>query len=280
MEHVAWTDHPRLRKPVLIAAFEGWNDAGEGATYAARYLARQWNARRFAVVDPEEFFDFSSTRPTVRLDEGFQRQIEWPSTELAAGAVPGGDGDAVILIGTEPQLRWRTFTREIVELATGLEVSLVVTLGALLAEVPHSRPVPIIGTADDEDLIRRLDLRRSTYQGPTGIVGVLTDATRRAGIPTVSLWATVPSYVPGAPSPKAALALVERVGSVLGVAIPAVELTEAAGSYERQLDELVAGDDDMAGYVARLEEAADEGGADVDDHQDLIEEVERYLRDQ
>jgi proteasome assembly chaperone (PAC2) family protein len=279
MEHVAWTDHPRLRRPVLIAAFEGWNDAGEGATYAARYLARQWSARRFAVLDPEEFFDFSSTRPTVRLDEGFQRQIEWPSTELAAGGVPGGDGDAVILIGTEPQLRWRTFTSEIVEVAGELDVSMVITLGALLAEVPHTRPVPIVGTADDEDLIRRLDLRRSTYQGPTGIVGVLTDATRRAGIPTVSLWATVPSYVPGAPSPKAALALVERVGSVLGITVPAVELAAAARSYEQQLNELVAGDDDMAGYVARLEEAADEGGDD-DDHEGLIEEVERYLRDQ
>ena len=278
MEHVAWSSHPRLRHPVLIAAFEGWNDAGEAATYAARYLAQQWGARRFAVVDPEEFFDFSSTRPTVRLDNGFTRHIEWPSTELAAGAVPGASADVVILIGTEPQLRWRTFAEQILGVARELDVGMVITLGALLAEVPHSRPVSIIGTADDDDLIHRLDLRRSTYQGPTGIVGVLSDSLRRAGIPTASLWAAVPTYVPGAPSPKAALALVERVASVMAVAVPTTELEIAAASYERQLDELVADDDDTASYVARLEAAADEAGAA--DHDDLIEGVERYLRDQ
>jgi predicted ATP-grasp superfamily ATP-dependent carboligase len=278
MEHVAWSSHPKLRRPVLIAAFEGWNDAGEAATYAARYLAQQWGARRFAVVDPEEFFDFSSTRPTVRLDTSYTRHIEWPSTELAAGAVPGGAADVVVLIGTEPQLRWRTFAEQILGVARELDVGMVITLGALLAEVPHTRPVSIIGTADDDDLIHRLDLRRSTYQGPTGIVGVLSDAMRRAGIPTASLWAAVPTYVPGAPSPKAALALVERVASVLAVSVQTSELEIAAASYERQLDELVADDDDTASYVARLEAAADEAGDD--DHTDLIEEVERYLRDQ
>ncbi|MGI8663178.1 MAG: PAC2 family protein [Acidimicrobiales bacterium] len=276
MEHVAWSDHPRLRRPVLIAAFEGWNDAGDAATYAARYLAEQWGARRFAVLDPEEFFDFSSTRPTVSLDDGRHRQIEWPSTELAAAAVPGTAFDAVILIGSEPQLRWRTFANEIVEVARELDVGMVVTLGALLAEVPHTRPVSVIGTADDDELIDRLDLQRSTYQGPTGIVGVLSDAMRKAGLSSASLWAAVPTYVPGAPSPKAALALVARVAALLSISVPTTELEIAAASYERQLDELVADDDDTASYVARLEASID----DPADELDLIDEVERYLRDQ
>ncbi len=264
---------------MLIAAFEGWNDAGEAATYAARYLAEQWGARRFAVIDPEEFFDFSSSRPTVRLDDDQQRQIEWPSTEMTAGAVPGGGGDAIVLIGTEPQLRWRTFCEQVSAVARELDVSMVITLGALLAEVPHSRPVSVIGTADDDELIARLGLRRSTYQGPTGIVGVLTDAARKLGIPVISLWAAVPTYVPGAPSPKAALALVRRVAEVLSVSVPTAELEIASASYERQLDELVAGDEDTASYVARLEEEVDEPDDEVEDD-DLITEVERYLRDQ
>src|SRR5579885_598063 len=158
MEHVLWTDRPQLREPVLIAAFEGWNDAGDAATFACRWLAEQWSARPFATIDPEEFFDFSSTRPTVRLDEGRQRQIEWPGFQLAAASVPGASVDVVTLIGSEPQLRWRTFCAEVTRVAHELDVRLVITLGALLAEVPHSRPVNIVGTADDDELIRLLDL--------------------------------------------------------------------------------------------------------------------------
>jgi predicted ATP-grasp superfamily ATP-dependent carboligase len=280
MEHVVWTSRPRLRRPVLIAAFEGWNDAGEAATFAARYLADQWGARPFATIDPEDFYDFTSTRPQVRLDDGQQREIVWPSNELSACSVPGADLDVIVLLGSEPQLRWRTFCSQIVEVAQAHEVRLAVTLGALLAEVPHSRPVSVIGTAYDPELVRRLDLRQSTYEGPTGIVGVLHDALRQGGVPSASLWAAVPTYVPGAPSPKAALALIERTTELLAVPVQTTDLQIATAAYERQLDELVADDDDTAAYVAGLEQAADETPADAEpDPARLIEEVERFLRD-
>ncbi|MEY2591477.1 MAG: hypothetical protein QOJ67_3461 [Acidimicrobiaceae bacterium] len=280
MEHVVWTSRPRLRRPVLIAAFEGWNDAGEAATFAARYLADQWGARPFATIDPEDFYDFTSTRPQVRLDDGQQREIVWPSNELSACSVPGADLDVIVLLGSEPQLRWRTFCSQIVEVAQAHEVRLAVTLGALLAEVPHSRPVSVIGTAYDPELVRRLDLRQSTYEGPTGIVGVLHDAFRQGGVPSASLWAAVPTYVPGAPSPKAALALIERTTELLAVPVQTTDLQIATAAYERQLDELVADDDDTAAYVAGLEQAADETPADAEpDPARLIEEVERFLRD-
>jgi predicted ATP-grasp superfamily ATP-dependent carboligase len=280
MEHVVWTSRPQLRRPVLIAAFEGWNDAGEAATFAARYLADQWGARPFATIDPEDFYDFTSTRPQVRLDDGQQREIVWPSNELSACSVPGADLDVIVLLGSEPQLRWRTFCSQIVEVAQAHEVRLAVTLGALLAEVPHSRPVSVIGTAYDPELVRRLDLRQSTYEGPTGIVGVLHDAFRQGGVPSASLWAAVPTYVPGAPSPKAALALIERTTELLAVPVQTTDLQIATAAYERQLDELVADDDDTAAYVAGLEQAADETPADAEpDPARLIEEVERFLRD-
>jgi predicted ATP-grasp superfamily ATP-dependent carboligase len=280
MDHVIWTSRPRLRRPVLISAFEGWNDAGEAATFAARYLADQWGARVFASIDPEDFYDFTSTRPQVRLDEGQQREIVWPSNELSACSVPGADLDVIVLLGSEPQLRWRTFCAQVVEVAKAHEVRLAVTLGALLAEVPHSRPVSVIGTAYDPELVRRLDLRQSTYEGPTGIVGVLHDALRTAGVPSASLWAAVPTYVPGAPSPKAALALIERTTELLAVPVQTTDLQIATAAYERQLDELVADDDDTAAYVAGLEQAADEAPAESEpDPARLIEEVERFLRD-
>jgi proteasome assembly chaperone (PAC2) family protein len=284
MDHVEWTNHPQLRHPVLLAAFEGWNDAGEAATTALRFLADAWGAEPFAVFDPEEFFDFSSTRPTVRLDDHEQREIVWPSNQLLAASVPGADLDVVLLIGAEPQLRWRTFCQELVEVIRALDVSLAVALGALLADVPHSRPVSIVGTADDPELVRRLDLRRSRYEGPTGIVGVMHDALRRAGMPSVSLWAAVPAYVPASASPKAALALVRRAAELLAVPVRPTELEIASAEYERQINELVAADEDTADYVARLERSADdeseEPGPVSDEPGTLIEELERYLRDQ
>jgi predicted ATP-grasp superfamily ATP-dependent carboligase len=286
MEHVIRTAHPRLRAPVLLAAFEGWNDAGEAATFAVRFLADQWGATSFASIDPEEFFDFTTTRPEVRLDEGMMREIVWPSNELLWASVPGADVDVVLLVGTEPQLRWRTFAGEIVDLARELDARLVVTLGALLAEVPHTRPVSIVGNAYDAELVARLGLQHSRYQGPTGIVGVLHDAMRSASIPSASLWGAVPTYVPGAPSPKAALALIERTAELLAVPVQTTELEIASASYERQIDSLVADDDDTAAYVARLEADADTIEADDDDDDeldpddgDLIEEVERFLRE-
>ncbi len=264
----------------MICAFEGWNDAGDASSYAARYLAERWALRPFADIDPEDYFDFTTTRPQVRLEDGHQREIVWPANELAAGGVPGTDRDVVILTGTEPQLRWRTFCDQITEVATTLEVDLVITLGALLAEVPHSRPVSVIGTAVDQDLIDRLGLTRSTYEGPTGIVGVLQDACARAELSAASLWAAVPTDVPGAPSPTAALALVQRTCALLDVSVVATDLEIATAAYERQIDELVDEDEETADYVTSLEARFDDGQIDdeLTDVSSLVEEVERFLR--
>ena len=276
-----WSARPRLRRPVMLCAFEGWNDAGDAASFAVRYLGERWGTRAFADVDPEEHFDFTTTRPRVQLVDGHQREIAWPGIEFSAGSIPGTDRDVILLEGSEPQLRWRTFCEHVVEVATAYDVELVVTLGALLAEVPHSRPVSVIGTAVDDGLIERLGLARSSYEGPTGIVGVLQDACARAGLPAASLWAAVPTYVPGAPSPKAALALIERLGGLLDVGMVATDLEIATAEYERQIDELVDEDEETTDYVAALEARFDAGETDDDDLTDassLVEEVERFLR--
>lgn len=292
MEHVRWSSRPRLRSPIVIAAFAGWNDAGEAASTAARHLADVWATREFATIDPEEFYDFSSTRPQVRLSDGVHREIVWPANEFSASSVLNSDLDVVVLIGTEPQQRWRTFCQEVLSVATDLEARMLITMGALLAEVPHSRPVSVIGTAADGELIDRYGLQRSRYEGPTGIVGVLHDACGTAGLASLSLWAAVPAYVQGAPSPKAALALVERVSDVLELAIPTTSLEIASAAYEREVDEVVNNDEDLTGYVNRLEAMVDSGqpfGDDDDDDEegesadtvdDLVEELERFLRDQ
>ena len=292
MEHVRWSSRPRLRSPIVIAAFAGWNDAGEAASTAARHLADVWATREFATIDPEEFYDFSSTRPQVRLSDGVHREIVWPANEFSASSVLNSDLDVVVLIGTEPQQRWRTFCEEVLSVATDLEARMLITMGALLAEVPHSRPVSVIGTAADGELIDRYGLQRSRYEGPTGIVGVLHDACGTAGLASLSLWAAVPAYVQGAPSPKAALALVERVSDVLELAIPTTSLEIASAAYEREVDEVVNNDEDLTGYVNRLEAMVDSGqpfGDDDDDDEegesadtvdDLVEELERFLRDQ
>jgi proteasome assembly chaperone (PAC2) family protein len=292
MEHVRWSSRPRLRSPIVIAAFAGWNDAGEAASTAARHLADVWATREFATIDPEEFYDFSSTRPQVRLSDGVHREIVWPANEFSASSVLNSDLDVVVLIGTEPQQRWRTFCQEVLSVATDLEARMLITLGALLAEVPHSRPVSVIGTAADGELIDRYGLQRSRYEGPTGIVGVLHDACGTASLASLSLWAAVPAYVQGAPSPKAALALVERVSDVLELAIPTTSLEIASAAYEREVDEVVNNDEDLTGYVNRLEAMVDSGqpfGDDDDDDEegesadtvdDLVEELERFLRDQ
>jgi proteasome assembly chaperone (PAC2) family protein len=291
MEHVRWSSRPRLRTPVVIVAFAGWNDAGEAASSAGHHLADVWATRPFATIDAEDFYDFSSTRPHVRLVDGGQREIVWPINELSASSVLGADMDVVLLIGTEPQLKWRTFCSEVIEVVTELNARMLITLGALLAEVPHSRPVSVIGTAADPTLIDQHDLQRSRYEGPTGIVGALHDACNTAGLPSLSLWAAVPAYVQGAPSPKAALALVERVGDVLDLMIPTTALEIASAAYEREVDEVVTNDDELSGYVRRLEDMVDSGepfGDDDDDEaigaddtvDELVEELERFLRDQ
>jgi predicted ATP-grasp superfamily ATP-dependent carboligase len=283
MEIVTWVERPVLRRPVMIAAFEGWNDAGDAATTAVRYLARKWDAQEFASIDPEEFYDFSSTRPQVRLSEGLTRNIDWPANDWAAAPLPGSDKDVVFLQGVEPQLRWRTFCGAVVEVAQGLGVEMVLTLGALLAEVPHTRPVRVTGTAADADLVARLGLQRSGYEGPTGIVGVLHDALGRAGLASASLWAAVPHYVGQTPSPKAALALVERAADLLTVPVRTADLDLAAAAYERQVNEVVEADEDATAYIHSLEEAADadEGDGDVPlvEGDAIAAEVERFLRE-
>jgi proteasome assembly chaperone (PAC2) family protein len=275
MEHVRWTSHPALRRPVVIAAFEGWNDAGDAASTAARWLRDRWAPRMFAEIDPEEFFDFTTTRPQVRLeDDG--RHIDWPLTDASAGSI--GSRDVVVVVGHEPQLRWRTFCDQVMTIAREVDAEMVVTLGALLAEVPHTRPTSVLTTSDDAELTERFAMRPSTYEGPTGIVGVLHDACKRAGVRSASLWAAVSAYVPGAPSPKAALALVERTAELLDTSVVATDLEIACAAYERQVSEVVADDEEMTDYLVRLEEHYDEDDG-VPSPAALVEEVERFLRD-
>jgi proteasome assembly chaperone (PAC2) family protein len=277
-------ERPSLEKPVLIGAFRGWNDGGQAATLAAGYLARRWGARKFADIDPELFVDFQATRPHVVLDEGRTRRIEWPENTLYRARIPGTTRDAVLLIGVEPNYRWRTFTEIVGELASDLGVELFVTLGALLADVPHTRPAPVTGAASDPRLVEELGLQLSRYEGPTGIVGVLLDACRRAGIPSVSLWAAVPHYVSLAPSPKAARALCERLATILEVDIDVDELAEAEREYVEQVSQAVASDADTASYVEELEQRADSldwleesGGLPSGDA--LAAEIARFLRE-
>ncbi|HEV8115516.1 MAG TPA: PAC2 family protein [Acidimicrobiales bacterium] len=280
MDHVRWTTRPTLRQPVALAAFEGWNDAGDAATTAARYLVDRWDLDLVADVDPEEFYDFTSTRPEVHLDDEGLREIIWPATEIHAGTIPGGDQDVLLIVGTEPQLRWRTYCEQLTAVAQDHSARLCVTLGALLAEVPHTRPTPIVGTAYEPEVVAGLELQPSRYEGPTGIVGVLHDAWRRSGLRSASLWATVPAYVPGAPSPKAALALVERASALLQTWVPTTDLEIASAAYERQVSELVDADEETATYVASLEQRHDIEPGTIPSADDIAEEVERFLREQ
>jgi proteasome assembly chaperone (PAC2) family protein len=272
---------PELTHPVLITAFRGWNDGGQGASLAGGYLAKTWSAARFAEIEPEGFFDFSSTRPHVSLIDGETRQIEWPDNAFYHAAIPGLERDAVLMLGIEPSLRWKTFAGLITGLAHDLGVEFVVTLGSLLADVPHTRPSPVTGGATDPELIERLGLQRSRYEGPTGIVGVLHDVCSRAALPAVSLWAAVPHYVSLAPSPRAALALCNRLADILDTKIETSELDEAAERYSEQVSEAVASDDETAAYVAELEQRADVI-ADEDDlpsGDSLAAELTRFLRE-
>jgi proteasome assembly chaperone (PAC2) family protein len=276
--HVA--RRPALRRPILIAAFRGWNDGGQGASLAAGYLAKVWDARRFAEVDPEGFFDFQATRPQVRLEEGYTRRIDWPETVFYHARPDGLERDAVLLLGVEPNLRWRTFSALIVDFAKELEVELMVTLGALLADVPHTRDAPVTGSATDPALIEQLGLQASRYEGPTGIVGVVHDACKRAQIPSASLWAAVPHYVSLAPSPKAAAALCGRLGTLLGAEIDTAELDEAADAYVHQVSEAIASDEETAAYVEELERRADEiDESDIPSGESLAAELSRFLRE-
>lgn len=280
MSELRVLERPDLKRPVLVASFRGWNDGGQGATLATGYLSKLWGAARFAEIDPEGFFDFQATRPHVSLVDGVSRQIDWPDNALFHARIAGGDRDAVLLVGVEPNLRWRTFTDLVVGLAHDLGIELVVTLGALLADVPHTRPAPVTGSASDPALIERLGLQASRYEGPTGIVGVLHDACRRAGVPSASLWAAVPHYVSLAPSPRAALALCARLAELIEQPVDVSELEEASSRYSEQVSEAVAADAETSAYVEELEQRADElGEAELPSGDTLAAELTRFLRE-
>ena len=284
MQPLRWERRPDgLRAPALVCAFKGWNDAGESATSALTFLAGSLGAEAFAVIDPEDYVDFQSTRPMVRLVDGVSRKIEWPEFEIHAARVPRAPRDLVLLSGPEPAMRWRGFSKVVVDLAEALGVQLVVLLGALLADVPHSRPVSVTAHASDPGLIERLSLSAPTYEGPTGIVGVLHQACQDAGLPAASLWAAVPHYVAVAPNPKGALALLRRLESLVGVTVDAMELEDAAADYERQVSRAVELDPDVQAFVERLERAADEESGRPDpgslpSGDVLAREFQRFLR--
>jgi predicted ATP-grasp superfamily ATP-dependent carboligase len=267
----------------MVCAFQGWNDAGDAASSAVSFLASSLNARRFARIDSEEFYDFQANRPSIQLTEGKGREIVWPTVEVFEALAPRAPRDLVLVQGVEPSMRWRAFSAHLVELAEALGVQVVVSLGALLADVPHTRPVTMTGFASDPALVERLGLSPSNYEGPTGIVGVLHSACMDAGLPSASLWAGVPHYVAAAANPKAALALMRRVEGLVGVSVDVSELEVAAADYERQVGLAVQSDPDIQAFVERLEQAAESEEADiapedVPSGDMLAREFQRFLR--
>lgn len=284
MQSLHWEHRPDgLRAPAMVCAFTGWNDAGDAASAALQFIGSSLGAARFATIDPEEFYDFQATRPTVRLTEGRIREVTWPETEFYAARVPRAPRDLVLVQGPEPSMRWKTYCQQIIDLAEAIGVQMVVTLGSLLADVPHSRPVAITGIASDDALVERLDLRSASYEGPTGITATLHGACQDAGIPSASLWASVPHYVAAAPNPKAALALTRKLEGLVGVSVDASELEDAAADYERQVSLAVQSDPEVQAFVERLEKAAEEqaedtGPPEVPSGDVLAREFQRFLR--
>jgi proteasome assembly chaperone (PAC2) family protein len=275
------SERPALRSPVLVAAFTGWNDAASAATTALEAAAANLDSHVIAQVDPEEFFDFQATRPSIRLSEGLARQIDWPTNTLIAVQVPSAERDLVLLSGTEPSLRWRTFSSEILDACQELGVEMMVTLGALIADVAHTLPVPITGLASDPELVEKLDLSRSSYEGPTGIVGVLHDNCRQRGIPSASLWAAVPHYVAAVPNPKAALALLRRLEGLTGVVVEASELEDAMDRFDSHVDRAVEANPEIRELVERLEAeqaSALAEGEDVPSGDAIAQDFQRFLR--
>ena len=278
MPSLAWEQRPELRRPVLVAGFEGWNDAASAASEAAGWLTRQFGATKIASMDPEEHFDFQSARPTVELVDGVTRDLTWPATEFFA--VPVDARDLVVLRGVEPNLRWPSCCREVLGVARDTGCEMVVTLGAVLADVPHTRPVRVTGATTDPELMASLHLQRSRYEGPTGIVGVLHDTARAAGVASASLWAPVPHYVSTPPNPLATRALLDRLGQLLDTPFELGELDELSQAWQTRVDEVVSQDDDVRSYVGQLEERYDtEAETDVPSGETLAAEVEQFLRD-
>jgi proteasome assembly chaperone (PAC2) family protein len=283
VESLTWIGEvPQLRSPLLVCAFRGWNDAAGVASNALATLADSFDPDPIAEVDPEEFFDFQATRPTIVLVDGQTRRIDWPQNDLVAVRVPGAERDLVLFDGTEPNLRWRTFSETVATAADALGVEMVVTLGALVAEVSHTLPVPVTALASDEQLIEDLDLQRSSYEGPTGIVGVLHDCCRQLGMTSASLWAAVPHYVSAVPNPKATLALLRRLEGLTGIAVDASELEEETESYEEQIGRAVAANPEIAELVERIEavqaEQLDEEGGELPSADTIAREFQRFLQ--
>lgn len=305
--HIRWISEPTLVNPTVIAAFTGWNDAADAASSALQNLVQGWGANALAEIDPEYFTDFASIRPQVRLSDGRVRNIVWPT--IGVWHVRAAGSDVILILGPEPSLRWRLFSEQVLSVIDKYNASLFLTLGALLADVPHSRPVQLIGTATDDTLVDRYDLQRSRYEGPTGIVGVLNDACAKAGIPSASLWAAVPAYAGQISSPKASVALMQRACDIIGTPAPIGHMMGRVESYEQQLDTMLDDDDDLRSYVDRLETMSDAGITIEDDDDEfdyeddsqlqfdfavdtgddaadpaaadiLMAEVERFLRDQ
>jgi len=296
MEHVRWLNEPTLRTPTVVYAFTGWNDAGDAASSALRTMVEQWGAQAVAEIDPEPFTDFATVRPHVLIADG-KRTIVWPTVGIWSASLPGGD--VLLVLGPEPAMRWRLFCEQLLGVAERYGAAMTISLGALLADVPHTRPVHIIGTASDPELVERFQLQRSRYEGPTGIVGVLHDVLATSGVSTASLWAAVPGYAAQIPAAKAALALVERASALIGAPAASETLRAAAGEYDARIAALIADDQELIDYVSRLESMVDDERTafdheDQDDDDDvtghppldasggdeLVAEVERFLRDQ
>ena len=287
IRHITIDWKPELERPVLIAGFTGWNDAADAASVAVGAMATSWEARRFGGFDGEEFFDFQTTRPQVKLVDGVTREIEWPENMLSAtepSLEAAADRGVILLSGPEPNFRWRAFSAAVVDLARALDVELVVTMGALLADVPHSRPVSVAANSQDASLVDSLGLSASRYEGPTGITGVLHRACADAGLPSVSFWASVPHYLPAVPSAPAALALLDKLSGLLGMDVDTSELERTAETYQEQVSVAVSQDSDLSSYVSMLEERfdsqADQGPRSLPSGDELAQELEGFLRDQ
>jgi proteasome assembly chaperone (PAC2) family protein len=263
---------------VLIAAFEGWNDAGDAASGAVEHLEEAWDASKVAAIDPDDYYDFQVNRPMVTLVDGLTRRITWPTTRVSVCRLADSERDVVLVRGLEPNMRWRGFCEELVAIAGQLGAELVVTLGALLADCPHTRPVPVSGTASDPSTMDALGLERSRYEGPTGIVGVFQDLCAQSGLPAISFWAAVPHYVAQPPCPKATLALLRRVEDLLDLPVPLGELPDKARAWERSVDELAAEDSDVAEYIASLEQREPEVDLPEASGEAIAKEFERYLK--
>ena len=284
MRHVRWHESPTLTNPLMVVSFTGWNDAGDAASTAVKTLIETSGAKPLAEIDPEPFTDFATVRPHVRLIDT-ARTIVWPTVGVWSASLPGTD--AIFVLGPEPALRWRTFTDQIVAIAEHFGCPMAISLGALLADVPHTRAVQVIGTASDDDLIERFDLERSRYEGPTGIVGVLQDAFATAGLPSASLWAAVPGYAAQVASPRAAVALIERACQMMGTPAPVGGLLAESADYDARVDALVADDDELVVHIEQLESIVDDmdderdtsGPIDLSESDDLLDEVEQFLRE-